>query len=574
MKTVKSMLIATALIGTSLVSGLPAQEVAAPAYKPAVGDTVRMNPDCERYLTGEKPSSWVYNTTHTIGQIGTQRFPEGILLMPIKSWTCLDCITPLNAHRFVKPPFRLSVGDSVRINPDCERYLTGERPSSWVYGATHTIGQIGTQRFPDGVLLMSIRSWMCWDCITLVKAQEEPADIQVPLAEHPAQAEEGTTPVEEHPAQAEDGTTPVEEHPAQAEEETTPVEEHPAQAEEETAPVEEPPVQAEEHSIQVTGKPGRVVEETVSEQGVETPPAVAQTEEQESEEEVAHPSAKGDSIRVRRNFYGKYDRFTLGLRGGLASMMHHTVKGHWTYGADALLDLQYARYWTKEGRSTDLGLIFGLAVGYAQSALRTDYDSTAFRKDDVDYTVVARGIQETDRAFQLEVPLLFSLVDRSGFFMNIGPKFMMPFYTPYVQTVDAANTHISAYIPETGITLIDNPVTGQYTGQQPTVDNGIRFTMNVMATIELGCEWVLNSGNSLGLGAYANYSVFNTFSNTPSTEGLFKLTPATDYDKAHLDVLSATRTYADKLGYFDVGLKLAYHVNFPKKRHKKDAKLL
>ncbi|MCR4665517.1 MAG: hypothetical protein K5660_09145 [Paludibacteraceae bacterium] len=300
MKTVKSMLIATALIGTSLVSGLPAQEVASPAYKPAVGDTVRMNPDCERYLTGEKPSTWVYNTTHTIGQVGTQRFPEGILLMPIKSWTCLDCITPLNAHRFVKPPFRLSVGDSVRINPDCERYLTGERPSSWVYGTTHTIGQIGTQRFPDGVLLMSIRSWMCWDCITLVKAQEEPIDIQVPLAEQPAQAEEGTTPVEEHPVQAE----------------------------EETSPVEETPVQAEEHPAQVTEKPGRVVEGTVSEQGVETTPSVAQTEEQEPEEEVAHPSAKGDSIRIRRNFYGKYDRFTLGLRGGIASMMHHTVKGH------------------------------------------------------------------------------------------------------------------------------------------------------------------------------------------------------------------------------------------------------
>jgi len=34
-----------------------------------------------------------------------------------------------------------------------------------------------------------------------------------------------------------------------------------------------------------------------------------------------------------------------------------------------------------------------------------------------------------------------------------------------------------------------------------------------------------------------------------------------------------TKTYANKLGYFDVGVKLAYHFNFPKKRQNKDARL-
>ncbi|MBQ1874922.1 MAG: hypothetical protein II144_04460, partial [Paludibacteraceae bacterium] len=80
----------------------------------------------------------------------------------------------------------------------------------------------------------------------------------------------------------------------------------------------------------------------------------------------------------------------------------------------------------------------------------------------------------------------------------------------------------------------------------------------------------LKSGNSLGLGAYANYSVYNTFKNTPNTEGLFNLTaPAADGSSiANLDVLSATHAYADKLGYFDAGIKLAYHFNFPKKKYK------
>jgi hypothetical protein len=92
-----------------------------------------------------------------------------------------------------------------------------------------------------------------------------------------------------------------------------------------------------------------------------------------------------------------------------------------------------------------------------------------------------------------------------------------------------------------------------------------------MLTAEIGYEWILKSGNSLGLGAYANYSVFNTYKNAANAEGLFKLTAPTDTDKAHLDVLSATHAFADKVGYFDAGIKLAYHFNFPKKV-KKDYK--
>ena len=560
MKTVKSMLIATALIGTSLVSGLPAQEVAAPAYKPAVGDTVRMNPDCERYLTGEKPSTWVYNTTHTIGQIGTQRFPDGVLLMPIQSWTSLEHVTPVKAQASAQSAYKPAVGDTVRIKPECEKYLTGEKPSAWVYDTVHTIGQIGTQRFPDGVLLMSIRSWICWDCITLVKAQNESVQVQVPLAVEPARTEEESSPVAEKPAQAEG--------------ESSPVAEKPVQAEEESAPVAVIPVPVEEKPAVVEGKPARVVGENAPETVVEPIQEVTPSVDQQPVEDMTHHSAVGDTLRAKPKFYGKYDRFTIGLRGGVASMMHHVVKGNWTYGGDAVLDLQYAHYWKKDGRSTDLGLITGLSVGYAQSGLRTDYDSTAFIKDNVNYTVVARKIRETDHSLQVEVPLMFSIVDRSGFFMNLGPKFMMPVYSPFQQTVDEANTHITAYFPETGITVIDNPVTGRYTGQQPATDNGVKFTVNVMMTLELGCEWILNSGNSFGLGAYADYSVFNTYTNTTSTEGLFKLTPPTDDDKAHLDVLSATKTYADKLGYFDVGLKMAYHFNFPKKRRIKVAKQL
>ena len=168
---------------------------------------------------------------------------------------------------------------------------------------------------------------------------------------------------------------------------------------------------------------------------------------------------------------------------------------------------------------------------------------------------------------------MFSLIHENGLFFNVGPKFMMPVYSPYKQTVDQDNSHITAYFPEYGITIQDNVVTGKYTGQQPEANNGIQFNINVMLTAELGYEWKLKSGNSLGLGAYANYSVYNSYKNATSAEGLFNLTAPTDEGAATLDVLSATHTYASKLGYFDAGIKIAYHFNFPKKKHYNDAKL-
>ena len=426
---------------------------------------------------------------------------------------CATAVSYLSAQQTVPAQahsWQVAVGDSVMIKRECQKYLTGETPSAWVWDKVHTVRQLGSKRFPEGILLMNIYSWMCEDCLVPANAKEEElAPIEEPVEE----------PIVEEPAPIEE---PIPEEPIQE------------QPVEEPAPIEEPA------------------------------PVV---------DVVAHEPAKGDTIKSQQHFRGSYDRFTIGLRGGAASLMHHAQKGNWTCGGDVVLDLQYAHYWTKDGRPVDLGLIVGLGIGYAQSGLNTASDSTSFTKDKVDYTVVTKDVKETDHQLQLEVPLMFSLIADNGVFFNIGPKFMIPVYTPYNQSINKDETHIAAYVQETGITTVDNPVTGQYNGEQPMVENGIQFKMNVMLTAELGYEWILNSGNSLGLGAYANYSVFNSFKNTTSAEGLFNLTAPTDDDKAHVDVQSATKTYADKLGYFDAGIKVAYHFNFPKKRKTKDAQL-
>lgn len=433
---------------------------------------------------------------------------------------CATAVSNVSAQRAAQPAqkheFKVAIGDSVMIKRECQKYLTGERPSVWVWDKVHTVRQLGTKRFPDGVLLMNIYSWMCEDCLIPVngRAQE---------AQEKAQQE---------------------------------------QAEDKAAYEQEMQKEKEQELREAAEKAAAEAEEAAKEQ--------AEKEEQKAAEKARKDSIKqekADSIEAEKKFKHNYDRFTIGLRGGASALMHHADKGNWTCGGDVVLDLQYAHYWTDDTRPVDLGLIVGLGIGYEQSGLKTN-DSTAFTKANVDYTVVAKDIKETDHQLQLEVPVMFSLIHDNGLFFNVGPKFMIPLYTPYKQTVNTQDTHITAYFPETGVTIQDNPVTGQYTGQQPTEKNGIQFNINVMLTAEIGYEWTLKSGNSLGLGAYANYSVFNTFKNTTNSEGLFNLTAPTDDDKAHLDVLSATHAYADKLGYFDAGIKLAYHFNFPKKQYK------
>ena len=413
--------------------------------------------------------------------------------------------------------FGVSVGDSVMIKRECVEYSTGERPSVWVWDKVHTVRQLGTAKHPDGVLLMNIYSWICDTCLVPVNGKAEESAREAAIEQKD----------DREAFEAEQAAKKAAAEKAAAE-----------KAAAEKAAAEEAAKAAEEAAAR-----------------------------------EAAEQAKQDSIKSQQKFRHNYDRFTIGVRGGASALMHHADQGNWTCGGDVVLDLQYAHYWAKDGRPVDLGLIVGLGIGYQQSGLKKDSDLTTFTKGKVDYTVLAKDVKETDHQLQLEVPLMFSLIHENGLFFNVGPKFMIPVYTPYNQTVNQDGTHISAVFQETGVTVVDEEVTGVYKGQQPESQNGIQFNINVMLTAELGYEWTLKSGNSLGLGAYANYSVYNTFKNTPNAEGLFNLTAPSDTDKAHLDVLSATRAYADKLGYFDAGVKVAYHFNFPKKMKYKASKL-
>ena len=449
--------------------------------------------------------------------------------------------------------YAFKAGDTIVISKSMTKYLTGETPSEWVYFVRHTIQQVGGKRFPQGILIRGIFSWVGPDDLLLYRAVEENEQAEQRQKEDkPAvierQEEMGQKTQEERDEIARKaarvGATPLEPIVKDTVKEEEPKE--PVVAVVDTVAKQEQV--AEQKPEQ---KPEPVVADTIAEQPVTDTVA----EEQ--------PAAQQDTTASDSARYKGIDRFTIGVRGGVASLMQQTVNNTAkNFGFDALLDIQYAHYWItkKEHR---VGLLLGVSAGYGQGGLHNGVDDSYTRTspegESIQYDVKTEDIKETDRQIQLEVPLMFSLITKKGFFLNLGPRFMLPLYTPYSETL--VKPEIKATFPW-GVVVPDEIATGKVTQLDYNGKSAQSMKVNVMLGVELGYEWFFKSGNSLGLGAYANYSVYSMFKQQTQNKGLIDVTPAAP---TIVDVYSATDTYTSKMGYLDAGVKLAYHFNWWKK---------
>ena len=466
-----------------------------------------------------------------------------------------------------KAPFQYQVGDTVIIKKDCERYLTGERMSTWVYYVVHSVQQVGTEQWPNGVLLGGILSWVDPNGLTLQYATERTTEAEQQVAQE--QQKQDMAEVAERVQEVENlnelqkaiveqqaaahGTTTIKSDSTVAkpkEEVVAPKEEVVAPKEEVVAPKEE--VVAPKEEV-VAPK-----EEVVTPKEEDTP--------LQANEVINN---KEDKLPIEPN----YHRFSIGIRGGAASLMHKTEAGKWNCGFNALLDLQYAYYWTEFGRQYDLGILTGLSVGYTQSGMPLGIDDqftvTTNEGDNIDYSLSADRVKENDGQIQLEIPLMFSLVMHNGFFFNVGPKFILPVYTPYKQTI--TNPNVDAYFQTEGVHVTNEVITGMVTDEQLNSHgtNANQLKVNITLTADLGYEWKLKNKDALALGVFANYGLWNAFKNTTSDQSLISVTPPSSSSIATVDILSATDTYASKLGYFDAGIKLTYHFNFLDRKSKK-----
>lgn len=258
------------------------------------------------------------------------------------------------------------------------------------------------------------------------------------------------------------------------------------------------------------------------------------------------------------------NRFTIGLRGGFASSMAKPAK--LPLGGDVLLDLQYAHYWAAGEKKIRFGLLTGISVGYMNTSRNQEWDETftANTSDgEVIYNVTADNIKETNNQLQLELPIMFSMITNGGFFLNVGPRFLLPAYTPYKQVITNGNIQVTDV--ETGVVLENNPVYGALSEEQENQKGkgNQQFKLTMTIGLEAGYEFKLKSGNSIGLGAFVNYGVYSMYSNQPLGTAIGVTAPNAT-ENATVNVESLTNAYTENMGHLDVGVKLTYNFDFIK----------
>ena len=460
------------------------------------------------------------------------------------------------------------VGDTIVIKKDHERYLTGEKMSKWVYDVEHTIQQVRGKRFPEGILIRGIYSWVGPDDILNKSTHPQEA---VANQEAKKQAEEQAKQEAEQAAAEEEArraaARKAHQDSIQAAQEETARQDSIQAAQEEAA---------RQDSIAAATAAAIAAAETARQD------SIAQAEEQQRKDSVrqaerdsllnAFYNQKDDPIYIidkEQNPNQVCNRFTIGLRGGAASLlqgMEDAFKdGKWNVGFDVMLDLQYAHYWKKFGKKMQYGLIVGVGAGFARSHVSGVVNDN-FRintpEGAIDYTVTSEKVKEYDGQIQLEVPLMFSMIHENGFFMNIGPRFTLPVYDVYNQSITKPDINAMLYPEE--VPVKNELVTGVVKDDQAeSTGKWNASKLNVMLGAEIGYEFKFRNHNSLGLGVYGNYSLYSLYKANDKASSIIDITEAPSTGKnAVVTVIPATDAYGKSVGYFDVGLKLAYHFNW------------
>ena len=470
--------------------------------------------------------------------------------------SCMTFALSVSAQEESAPKATLadfSVGDTIVIKKDHERYLTGEKMSKWVYNVEHTIQQVGGKKWPNGILIRGIYSWVGPDDIVNKSTHPEEAVAHQEAKQQAEQARQDSIQA------AKDSVQQVKEEQRDSVREAR---EEAARQDSIARAQRTAAQQAYKDSVEQARQDSiayRAYRDSVAQ-------ATRDSLRQAWEQQKDSTEAAYIITEKQKEKFG-CDRFTIGLRGGAASLMQNTDKkmGNWHVGWDVMLDLQYAHYWKKFGKKMQYGLLVGVSAGFTRSHLKSgvldEYDEqTDFGK--IHYTVSAEDIKEYDGQLQLEVPIMFSMIHEKGFFMNIGPKLALPVYSPYNQTILKPN--INAYFEEEGVNVPNAKITGQVSDDQAETSGKWKAsTLNVMLGAELGYEYTFRNKNSLGIGVYGNYGLYSLYKKDANAKSLISITEVPKENQpAVVDVLSATDTYAKGVGFFDVGLKIAYHFNW------------
>ena len=503
-----------------------------------VGDTIRIHKDSLYYLTGERISKWVYTKPHTVQQVGGRRYPYGVLIRGIYSWVYPQTIEP------VTPKVKY---DTISV-VSCDNYH---------WDATNTTyNQSGEYTF-NGKAVNG-----CDSIVTLYLTINSSASTSITRsacgeyyweATGETYTKSGDYVYTTKAANGCDSTVTLHLTVRKPSVSKTTVEVRPRQLPYEWRGIVMQNIGDTSYTVEGADKFGC---DSIYRLQLKFKPMKRWGKK-------ATPIIQG----WIPNLPYHTDRLSVGVRGGFAT---NFAGEPMPLGAGAALDFSFAHYWIKGEGKPALGFKTGLSLGYVYTTQQKQdivYDPfpATVGTDKLTYNVSLDQVAQQTNQLQFEIPLMFAMQTAKGFFLNAGPKLILPVMSKYHQTL--TNPVISATgfpgLPD-GYTITNEVVTGKVpTEKLDYTDNFLVDNPCKLFSVALGAELGYNIkfkkyGQSLDLGIYADYSVINAYKNTAEPTGkVVTVTPTTTI--ADVKVQSLSTAYSNKFGYMNVGLKIAFN---------------
>ncbi|MBR0309630.1 MAG: hypothetical protein IJQ97_01975 [Paludibacteraceae bacterium] len=459
--------------------------------------------------------------------------------------------------------YSFKTGDTIVINKAQTKYLTGEHISTWAYYVRHTIQQVGGKRFPNGVLLAGINSWLdpSTDLLLMGAVVKNDTSRMKEMIDRPLILER-LVELNEMDEQAKQQIQKM----AQQYHMTAMVEAAREQAVRDSLDrVQRAREQALRDSLAAVEAAMQArllaIEDSLRADAARKMREQALADSLAAAREQAHR----DSLTALRP--ESFNRVGAGLRVGVASLMQKTdpvAKGAWKAGFDILAEAQYAHYWQPKDSKQAYGILTGLSIGYTRNGLTAQgnrtFDLTDEDGDQLRYTITGADANEKDGTLMLEIPAMFSMLFLDNFFVNFGPRFSIPVFSHYNQ--DLSQAHIDAWNMTKNVHVPDELITGKVTEDMLRKSSATNLSrLNIQLSAEIGYEYTLPNRHIIGAGVYANYSVFSLYPNDPTGKELITIGAPTSTAPAPVDITTITDAYVPRngLGFFDCGVKLIYH---------------
>ena len=224
-------------------------------------------------------------------------------------------------------------------------------------------------------------------------------------------------------------------------------------------------------------------------------------------------------------------------------------------GGTGMVDLRYAWYGDLIG-GCHLGLAVGAGIGYGQVNFKgsehLEYTRTDYLGNTIDYSIDA-DYKQVNRFASAEVSLLAAF-RVSGFTLNIGPRFMLPFSCSATQTISRAD--IVAYYPLYDVSIPNEEITGKLATPYSQSCASVLPKYNLLLAAEAGWEFALSGNHSLGVQAYADIGLWSpktTITDVPPFINIYPIEAANT--PAEVSVSAAP---IDPKRYIAVGVRVYY----------------